>query len=108
VDPAKNPEVAAHVEEAQAAGKPKVVKVGEREKQGERRREAMRGHPAVKGKDRDEYPPAWSAEGGKGASVKPIDPSQNRSDGAAQGQTIKNLPPGTKVEIRVKNREPSN
>jgi hypothetical protein len=60
------------------------------------------GTAPVKGKDRDEYPPASTAEGGAGASVRPIDSSDNRGAGAAWGNTIKSLPDGTKVEIKVK------
>src|SRR5579862_3584812 len=104
IDPAKTPQAADHAKEAQAAGQPKVVTVGSRADKADRRTDALKGTAPVAGKDRDEYPPAWAAEGGTGASVKPIDASDNRSAGASMGQTIRNLPEGTQVEIKVKDQ----
>lgn len=52
-----------------------------------RRDAALADVPPVPGRDRDEYPNAMFREGGDGASVKYIDPSDNRGSGAAlQGQ----------------------
>ena len=45
------------------------------------RRESLRGIPTKKGYDRDEYPPAMTDEGGRGASVRYIASSENRSAG---------------------------
>ena len=104
VDPAKHPETAGHVKDAQAAGKPKVVTVAKAGAAG-RRAAATKGVPTAKNKDRDEYPPASTAEGGNGASVRSVDSSDNRGAGADWGNTIKNLPDGTKVEIRVKEQK---
>jgi Deoxyribonuclease NucA/NucB len=56
----------------------------------------------VKKKDRDEYPPAVSQEGGKGASVRPIDPSDNRGAESTMGKQMQSYPNGTQVEIVVK------
>jgi RHS repeat-associated protein len=102
VDPAKTPQVADHVRDAQAKGQPKTVTVGSRADKAARRKAALKGVPVVEGQHRNEYPPAWSAEGGEGADVRHVDPSDNTSDGGSMGQTIKDLPEGTKVEIRVK------
>ena len=102
VDPAKTPQAADHVRDAQAKGQPKVVTVGSRADKAARRRDALKGAPVVDGKHRNEYPPAWSAEGGQGADVRHIDPHDNMSDGGSMGQTVKDLPEGTKVEIKIK------
>jgi hypothetical protein len=47
-----------------------------------RRRDALRGVPGVLGLDRDEFPLAFTPQGGTGASVRAIDPSANRAAGA--------------------------
>ena len=104
IDPAKHPETAGHVKDAQAAGKPTVVTVDKTNAK-TNRGDALKGTQTVPGKDRDEYPPASTAEGGKDASVRHVDPSDNRGAGASWGQTIKNLPDGTKVEIKVKEQK---
>jgi hypothetical protein len=51
--------------------------------------------------NRDEYPPKCCAEGGKGASVKLIPSSDNRSAGAQLGNQTRTLPAGTKVRIKT-------
>ena len=68
VDPTQHPEAAGHVKDAQAAGQAqrRYGCKGRRERQ---RAEALKGTAPVKGKDRDEYPPASTAEGGAGASI---------------------------------------
>jgi hypothetical protein len=43
---------------------------------------SLKGHPARSGFDRDEYPPAATQEGGTGADIAYISPSDNRSAGA--------------------------
>ncbi|WP_423227658.1 NucA/NucB deoxyribonuclease domain-containing protein [Rodentibacter trehalosifermentans] len=53
--------------------------------------------------DRDEYPPAMFREGGKGASVKHISPSDNRGAGRCIGNQCKNLSDGDKVKIIIRN-----
>ena len=71
IDGNKHPESATNAADAQKSGQPKTVNVGSKADKSKRRAEAMKGHPTVPGKDRDEYPPAWSAQGGRGATVKP-------------------------------------
>lgn len=53
-----------------------------------RRRAALRGVPAREGFDRDEYPVALSREGGKGADVRYVQSSVNRSAGATMGAQL--------------------
>ena len=64
--------------------------------------------PTVSGKDRDEYPPAVFKEGGSGADVRTIDPSDNGGAGSSIGNQISDIPEGTTVQIKVEPRpEPS-
>jgi len=97
---AKHPEAAAHVEEARAAGQPSELTI-DRAGAKVRGREALRDCPSKSGKDRDEYPPKMFAEGGKGASVRLISPSDNRGAGASIGNQLRNQADGTKVKIDV-------
>lgn len=65
-----------------------------------RRKEEQRGHPKVPGRDNDEWPPAIAKEGGRGATVRPIDPSDNRGAGATIGNKLRPYPDGTRVRVR--------
>ena len=103
VDAAKHPESAKHIKDAQAAGKPEVLTI-DRAGAKERRAQATRDTPTQPGKDRDEYPPAMTKEGGQGASVRPVSSADNRGAGACIGNQCRNMPDGTKIRIRV--REP--
>jgi RHS repeat-associated protein len=105
IDASKYPESARHIEDAQKAGKPGTLTV-DRGGAKNRRKESLQGKPKVKGKDRDEYPPAVTKEGGKGASVRPIAPRDNRGSGASLGRQIRHLPDGTKIKVVVKKKEP--
>lgn len=96
----KHPEAAQHVEDAQAAGQPSELTI---DRSGARRRgrEALRDYPPESGKDRDEYPPKMFKEGGKGASLRRISPTDNRGTGASIGNQLRRNPDGTKVKIEV-------
>lgn len=100
IDSKKYKETADHIKDAQKAGHPAELTI-DRKGKPTRRKEAMEGTSPVPCKDRDEYPPAVFKEGGKGASVRPIDPSDNRGAGAVIGNEIRDLPDGAKVRIRV-------
>jgi RHS repeat-associated protein len=100
VSKSRYPESAAHIEKAQAAGKPSQLTI-DRGGASTRRKEAMSGTKTTPQKDRDEYPPAMFKEGGAGASVKPISPSDNRGAGSCIGAQCRTLPDGSKVDIEV-------
>ena len=53
----------------------------------------------IPGLDRDEYPPAMSMEGGKGASVRHINSSDNRGSGSVISHQLRNYSDGTKYKI---------
>ena len=66
------------------------------------RTESLADEPTPpKGKDRDEYPPAMCAEGGKLADVRLVPSSENRSAGAWLGNKLKKYPNGTVITFRV-------
>jgi Deoxyribonuclease NucA/NucB len=77
-------EVYQHAQEAIAEGWPRLLTV-DRDHAVIRRQEALAGIPTKPGVDRDEYPPAMSAEGGGSAHVAYVDRSENRAQGASMG-----------------------
>ena len=95
----KYPESAQHAQEAIENGQPEVLTI-DRNGASDRRKEALNGQTRVPGMDLDEYPPAMFAEGGSGASVKPISPSDNRGSGASIGRQLRDYEDGTKVIIK--------
>jgi hypothetical protein len=101
VESAQHPEAVQHIQEAQAAGHPSVLTVN-RPVAPANRRAAQEGTKIVKGKDRDEYPPAMTTEGGKGASVKHIDPHDNRGAGASIRRQCTHVKDGGKIRIVCK------
>lgn len=94
------PESAAHIERAQAAGKPATLTV-DRAGAAARRREALQGTPTRKGFDRDEYPPAMFKEGGKGSSKEYVKPPDNRGSGSSMGKQCRRVKNGDSVTIVV-------
>lgn len=56
----------------------------------ENRQESLRGISTKCGYDRDEWPIAMCAEGGEGASIEYIDPSDNRGAGRTRVEFIFN------------------
>lgn len=68
------------------------------------RREALRGIPTKPGFDRDEYAPAFSREGGRGASVRYIRSSVNRSAGAVMGNQLEDYCDGQRFRLERRPR----
>lgn len=100
VSKSRYPESAQHIENATAAGQPATLTI-DRANAATRRRDSLRNVETKTGQDRDEYPPAMFQEGGQGASVKHINPSDNRGAGACIGAQCRGLSDGTKVRIEV-------
>ena len=65
------------------------------------RKDSLDGVETKKGYDRDEFPMAIFKEGGKGASVMHINPSDNRSVGSAIGGALRGNETGSKVKIVI-------
>ncbi|MBT2502383.1 RHS repeat-associated core domain-containing protein [Curtobacterium sp. ISL-83] len=100
IDSSKYPESAAHVRAAQESGHAKTLTI-DRGGAKVRRQAALRGTPTKSGYDRDEYPPAMFAEGGSGASVRYVDPADNRGAGSSMGRQCTGLPDGSVVSVTV-------
>jgi len=84
---AKYPETTDHILDAQAAGHAALLHI-DRENEDLHRDQSLGGFPTRPGYDRDEYPPAMSREGGTGADVRYINPSDNRGAGATMGNAL--------------------
>ncbi len=100
VSKGKYPEATGHIEDAIDSGHPDVLTIG-RGGGAERGKDALRDVTRQPGLDRDEYPPKMFEEGGAGASVRPINPSDNRGAGACIGAQCRGLPDGAKVRIKI-------
>lgn len=89
------PRIADHMRDAQrlrnAQGRLRFPLVFHIDRAGadQNRRQATQGIPTRKGFDRDEYPPAVAREGGKGADVRYVRLSENRSAGAYMGNRLR-------------------
>lgn len=95
------PETAMHIREAVSRGKTILCTI-DREHAIEHREKSLRGIPTKKGKDRDEWPMALCKEGGSGADVKYISPSDNRGAGAWVRNKLRKYRDGTKVRFIVR------
>ena len=93
-------EAAEHAADAIKAGHPSVLTI-ERSGASANRKASIGSLDKVPGKQLDEYPPAMFKEGGKGASVRPINPHDNMSAGACIGNACRGLPDGTRVRIKI-------
>lgn len=93
-----SPQAAKHIVDAQMSGQTPICTV-DRVGADARRAQSMKPLPAVSGWDRDEYPPAVCKQGGTGASVRYIDPSDNKSAGAQLGAGLATVPDGCKAII---------
>lgn len=102
---AKHPQAAAHIEHAQKKGQPTVLHI-DRSRAAERRTAAIGNvnskRKPVSGYERDEYPPAFTREGGVNANVRFIDPHDNRGAGAVMRWQSRDLPDGSKIRVLVK------
>lgn len=93
-------EAAQHADDAIKAGKPDLLTI-DRAGAPANRKASIGALDKVPGKQLDEYPPAMFKEGGAGASVRPINPSDNMSAGALIGNACRGLACGSQVRIRI-------
>lgn len=98
------PQAAAHIDAAQRNGQPTVLHI-DRKGAAVKRTESIgtvnRNPKPRPGADRDEYPPAFTREGGSGADVRFIDAHDNRGAGSAMRAQTNNLPDGVKIRVLV-------
>lgn len=95
----KYPDYADHVEGAIANGQPDTLTI-DRSNANSNRNASIVGYDKVPGMDLDEYPPAMFAEGGSGASVRPMDPYNNRGAGSTIGGLLRGFDNGQQVRIK--------
>ena len=98
------PETAQHIQDAIKNGQPKIVTMDRftpRKDVKIRRSEALKDVKIEKGLDRDEWPMAMFKEGGQGASIRHISPSDNRGAGAAIMQALKGYDGKMKILFEV-------
>ncbi|MFX3634520.1 MAG: DNA-entry nuclease [Candidatus Pristimantibacillus sp.] len=94
------PETAKHIKDAIAAGESSICTI-DREGAEENRKESLRGIETKKGFDRDEWPMAMCAEGGEGADIAYISPSDNRGAGSWVSNQLEDWPDGTRVAFVI-------
>jgi hypothetical protein len=94
------PETAVHIREAISHGQPAICTI-DRKHAEDNREDSLRGVPTKKGKDRDEWPMAMCKEGGAGADIKYINPSDNRGAGAWIRNKLREYRNGTKIRFIV-------
>ena len=94
------PETTDHIADAIAAGQPSLLHIA-RDEEEANREASLAPWPPRTGFDRDEYPPAMSDEGGAGADVRYIDPSDNRGAGATMGNALEDWCNGQPFRIDI-------
>lgn len=92
------PETAQHIQNAVEKGYPATCTI-DRDGAENNRKLSLRGVETKKGYDRDEWPMAMCAEGGEGADIEYISPSDNRGAGSWVGNQLEEYPDGTLVEF---------
>jgi hypothetical protein len=95
------PETARHIQDAIKNGESAICTIS-RDEAEENRKESLKGVPTKKGYDRDEWPMAMCAEGGAGADIEYITPSDNRGAGSWVGNQLEDFADGTRVEFMFK------
>lgn len=95
------PETGGHIQKAIQNGHSDVCTI-DRNGADSRRQESLKGVPTKPGFDRDEWPMAVCLEGGKGASVQYVSPSDNRGAGSWVGHQISSYSDGQRILFIVK------
>ncbi|WP_020582796.1 NucA/NucB deoxyribonuclease domain-containing protein [Endozoicomonas elysicola] len=96
------PQTVKHITESIDEGNASQVTIN-RPNASSNRKQSLANIETIKGTDRDEWPMAMFSEGGKGASVMHIDPSDNRGAGSKIAQILKQQPDGEKIDFSVQN-----
>lgn len=96
----KYPETAAHIKVAIAKGESAICTV-DRDGAEANRDNSLAGIPTKDGYDRDEWPMAMCAEGGEGADIAYVTPTDNRGAGSWVSNQIEQYKDGTRVMFKV-------
>jgi hypothetical protein len=89
-----------HITDAIAAGQPSLLHI-DRVDEDAHRAASLADYPPRPGLDRDEWPMAISSEGGAGADVRYIDPSDNRGAGATVGNALEDWCNGQPFRVDI-------
>lgn len=92
----KYPETGNHIKAAISAGHSDICTI-DRDGAEDRRKESLKGIPTKPGFDRDEWPMAVCTEGGAGADIRYVTPSDNRGAGSWVGNQMSGYSDGTRV-----------
>lgn len=95
------PKTAAHIKRAVEEGKSNICTIN-RDGAEDNRKESLKGVPTKTGYDRDEFPMAFCEEGGRGADIEYVSPSDNRGAGSWISHQVDDFSNGTKVLIKIK------
>ncbi|GGN96328.1 NucA/NucB deoxyribonuclease domain-containing protein [Saccharibacillus kuerlensis] len=95
------PKTAEHIQNAIAKGESAICTI-DRDGAQDNRDDSLRGIPTKKGYDRDEWPMAMCSEGGAGAHIEYISPSDNRGAGSWVGNAVSDYPDGTQIKFIFK------
>ncbi|MBL8347455.1 MAG: hypothetical protein JNN03_18600 [Rubrivivax sp.] len=100
----RHPGAADHIEHAQRHGQPTILHI---DRPGASARRAAstgsvdRHRKPAPSYERDEYPPAFTREGGHNANVRYVDRKDNRGAGATMGAQTRDLPDGARIRVIV-------
>ena len=92
----KYPETGNHIKDAISAGHSEICTI-DRGGAENRRKESLKGIPTKPGFDRDEWPMAVCTEGGAGADIRYVTPSDNRGAGSWVGNQMSGYSDGPRV-----------
>lgn len=100
----QHPAAAGHIEHAQRHGQPTVLHVDRAGAEARRRASIGTVHRETRpaqGYDRDEYPPAFTREGGSNSNVRFIPAGDNRGAGSSMRQQTRDVKDGEKIRVLV-------
>lgn len=92
----KYPETAKHIQDAIENGESNICTI-DRSSADANRDKSLDGIPTKKGYDRDEWPMAMCSEGGSGADIAYVTPSDNRGAGSWVGNQLDGYKDGTRI-----------
>jgi len=92
----KYPETAAHIKAAIEKGESAICTI-DRKGADANRDKSLSGIPTKEGFDRDEWPMAMCEEGGEGADIEYVTPSDNRGAGSYISNQLRSYTDGTRV-----------
>lgn len=95
----KYPKTIDHIRDAIAEGKTDICTI-DRSGADQNRHDSLKGIPTKKGYDRDEYPMAMCAEGGRGADIRYIVPKDNRGAGSWIANQLTKYPDGSRIQFK--------